>query len=580
MQLFSKLTYIFTKKQKIELLWVFILITVGAFLELAGVSVILPFVNAIISPESVLSSKGMNMVYSALGFSDINGFIIFLALFIIFVYVLKNLFLAYMYDVQYRFNYDNQRELSTMMMRRYISQPYSYHLVNGSEKMIQHITKDIDMFMAAVSGAMFLATELFVCIAIVTYLFIKDKSITLGLLIVMLAFVGIYFIFIKGRVKTYGIEVRKDNEKINKTIIESFGGIKEIKILERENYFIEKYDDSYAQFAEAQRKYQLLSVVPRPIMEAVCISGMLSVVALKMARGVSMAYFIPTLSLFVVAAFRMLPSFSRISSYMSQVIFNKAAVDFVYNDLKTISALPISNSEDNKIDDIIFNDKITVENVSFSYARNLKDVLDSVNMEIHKNESVGLIGPSGQGKTTLADLLLGLLMPTAGSIKVDGNSISGKMNLWHSKVGYIPQTIFLCDDTIKNNIAFGVKEEDINDERIWEALKEAQLLDFISELEDGINTYVGERGVRLSGGQRQRIGIARALYNKPDILVLDEATSALDNDTEIAVMDAINNLMGNKTLIIIAHRLSTIKNCDSVYQVNEGKITRVYDINQ
>lgn len=580
MQLFKKLNYIFTKKQKIELLWVFILITVGAFLELAGVSVILPFVNAIISPESVLSSKGMNMVYSALGFSDINGFIIFLALLIIFVYVLKNLFLAYMYDVQYRFNYDNQRELSTMMMRRYISQPYSYHLVNGSEKMIQHITKDIDMFMAAVSGAMFLATELFVCIAIITYLFIKDKSITLGLMFVMLAFVGLYFIFIKGRVKTYGIEVRKDNEKINKTIIESFGGIKEIKILERENYFIEKYDDSYAQFAEAQRKYQLLSVVPRPIMEAVCISGMLSVVALKMARGVSMAYFIPTLSLFVVAAFRMLPSFSRISSYMSQVIFNKAAVDFAYNDLKNISALPISNSEDNKIDDIIFNDKITVENVSFSYARNLKDVLDSVNMEIHKNESVGLIGPSGQGKTTLADLLLGLLMPTAGSIKVDGNSISEKMTLWHSKVGYIPQTIFLCDDTIKNNIAFGVKEEDINDEKIWEALEEAQLLDFISELEDGINTYVGERGVRLSGGQRQRIGIARALYNKPDILVLDEATSALDNDTEIAVMDAINNLMGNKTLIIIAHRLSTIKNCDSVYQVNEGKITRVYDINQ
>lgn len=580
MQLFKKLNYIFTKKQKIELLWVFILITVGAFLELAGVSVILPFVNAIISPESVLSSKGMNMVYSALGFSDINGFIIFLALLIIFVYVLKNLFLAYMYDVQYRFNYDNQRELSTMMMRRYISQPYSYHLVNGSEKMIQHITKDIDMFMAAVSGAMFLATELFVCIAIITYLFIKDKSITLGLMFVMLAFVGLYFIFIKGRVKTYGIEVRKDNEKINKTIIESFGGIKEIKILERENYFIEKYDDSYAQFAEAQRKYQLLSVVPRPIMEAVCISGMLSVVALKMARGVSMAYFIPTLSLFVVAAFRMLPSFSRISSYMSQVIFNKAAVDFAYNDLKNISALPISNSEDNKIDDIIFNDKITVENVSFSYARNLKDVLDSVNMEIHKNESVGLIGPSGQGKTTLADLLLGLLMPTAGSIKVDGNSISEKMTLWHSKVGYIPQTIFLCDDTIKNNIAFGVKEEDINDEKIWEALEEAQLLDFISELEDGINTYVGERGVRLSGGQRQRIGIARALYNKPDILVLDEATSALDNDTEIAVMDAINNLMGNKTLIIIAHRLSTIKNCDAVYQVNEGKITRVYDINQ
>lgn len=580
MQLLSKLNYIFSKKQKLELLWVFILITVGAFLELAGVSVILPFVNAIISPESVLSSKGMNMVYSLLGFKDANGFIIFLALFIIFVYVLKNLFLSYMYNVQYRFNYDNQRELSTMMMRRYISQPYSYHLVNGSEKMIQHITKDIDMFMAAVSGAMFLATELFVCIAIITYLFIKDKSITLGLLIVMLAFVGLYFIFIKGRVKTYGIEVRKDNEKINKTIIESFGGIKEIKILERENYFIEKYDDSYAHFAEAQRKYQLLSVVPRPIMEAVCISGMLSVVALKMARGVSMAYFIPTLSLFVVAAFRMLPSFSRISSYMSQVIFNKAAVDYVYNDLKTISALSISNSEDNKIDDIIFNDKITVENVSFSYARNLKDVLESVNMEIHKNESVGLIGPSGQGKTTLADLLLGLLMPTAGSIKVDGNSISEKMILWHSKVGYIPQTIFLCDDTIKNNIAFGVKEEDINDELIWEALEEAQLLDFISELEDGINTCVGERGVRLSGGQRQRIGIARALYNKPDILVLDEATSALDNDTEIAVMDAINSLLGNKTLIIIAHRLSTIKKCDSIYQVNEGKITRVYDINQ
>lgn len=575
MQLLKKLNYIFDKKQKQELIGVFILITIGSVLELLGVSVILPFVNAVISTDSIFNSKILCFIYHSFGFDNTNGFIIFLAILIIIVYFAKNVFLIYMYDVQYKFTFNNQRKLSTMMMRKYISQPYSYHLLNGSEKMIQHITKDVDMFMAAVSGVISLATEMFVCMVIAVFLFITDKSITIGLLLVMMTFIWLYFLFIKGKVKAFGIEVRNNNESINKTIIESFGGIKEVKYLGREKHFIDNYDKYYSGFSDSFRKYQVLSVILRPIMETICIIGMLSVVILKIARGVSMSYFIPTLSLFVVAAFRMLPSFSRMSSFLSQIVFNKSAVDFVYSDLMIINSLSDNNYNETKQKFLDFEKEISIENVSFSYSPQMKEVLTSVNMKIRKNESIGLIGPSGQGKTTLADIILGLLVPTNGSVKVDGVNISDNLNSWHKKIGYIPQNIFLCNDTIRSNIAFGICEDDIDDDKIWGALEEAQLVDFVKSLEEGVNTVVGERGVRLSGGQRQRIGIARALYHNPDILVLDEATSALDNETETAVMEAISRLMGNKTLIIIAHRLSTIKNCDYIYQVSEGNVSMV-----
>lgn len=565
----SKLNYIFDKKQKTNLIWVFVLITAGAFLELLGVSIILPFVNAVLSPETMLNNKAMSYVYNILHFENTYTFIAFLAACVIAIYVLKNVFLVYMYNIQYHFIYDNQCEMSSRMMGRYMSQPYIYHLSHGSGEMIQHITKDIDMFYAAVLGAISLLTEVFVCIALVIYLFILDKSITIGVALVLIAFVAIYTFFIKDRVNTYGAEYRKRGSLINKSIIEGFGGIKETKVLDREEYFITDYRKNYITFSECYRKFQLLSIVPRPLMETVCIGGMMSVVILKILNQVNLSYFIPTLSVFVVAAFRMLPSFGRITSFTNMIVFNKSAVEAVYNDVKIMNELDELKTTENT-NELLFANSVDIKGVAYSYPNTTTDVLKNVNISIKKNESIGLIGPSGQGKTTLADLILGILTPSKGKILVDGKDIAENMTSWHHMLGYIPQTIFLCDDTIRKNVAYGIDERDIDDERVLKALEEAQIKEFVLGLEDGVNTEIGERGVRLSGGQRQRIGIARALYNNPEVLILDEATSALDNDTEVAVMDAINRLQGNKTLIIIAHRLSTIENCDKIYRINNG----------
>ena len=565
----SRLNYIFDRKQKLELFWVFVLITAGAFLELLGVSIILPFVNAVLSPENMLNNKVMLFVYDLFRFENNYSFIAFLAACVIAIYILKNLFLVYMYNIQYHFIYDNQCEMSSKMMGRYMNQPYIYHLSHGSGEMIQHITKDIDMFYTAVLGTISLLTEVFVCMALVIYLFILDKSITIGLALVLVVFVAIYLLFIKDRVNTYGSEYRKRSTLINKSIIEGFGGIKETKVLDREDFFISDYRSNYITFSECYRKFQLLSIIPRPLMETVCIGGMMSVVILKILNQVNLSYFIPTLSVFVVAAFRMLPSFGRITSFTNMIVFNKSAVEAVYSDVKIMNELDELKTVEND-NELIFNNKIDISCVAYSYPNTTAEVLKRVDISIKKNESIGFIGPSGQGKTTLADLILGILTPSKGTIEVDGKDITENMTSWHHMLGYIPQTIFLCDDTIRKNVAYGINEEDIDDERVIRALEEAQIKDFVLRLEEGINTEIGERGVRLSGGQRQRIGIARALYNNPEVLILDEATSALDNDTEVAVMDAINRLQGNKTLIIIAHRLSTIENCDKIYRINDG----------
>lgn len=311
-------------------------------------------------------------------------------------------------------------------------------------------------------------------------------------------------------------------------------------------------------------------------METVCITGLLLVIVFKLLNGTQPTYFVTTVSIFAVAAFRMLPSFSKITNNLNNVMFNKVSVNALYNDLQDMNELESTRLLDSQKEKIIaFQQNITVKKADFRYPNTDKYVLKDVTFTIPKNNSIAFIGPSGEGKTTLADMILGLLAADNGRVLVDGEDIQDNISGWHKMLGYIPQTIYLMDDTIKNNIAYGIPQSEIDEKRLWKALEEAQIKEFIESLPKGIETEVGERGVRLSGGQRQRIGIARALYNNPEVLILDEATSALDNDTEAAVMDAINHLVGSKTLIIIAHRLSTIENCDIIYEVRNGKVKDV-----
>ena len=384
----------------------------------------------------------------------------------------------------------------------------------------------------------------------------------------------IFFIISKKVSSKLGRQNEFYNAKLFQWINQSLGGIKEVKILQREKYFIDSYRTNYKKVIWGARVNELLAAVPKYIVETVAIVGLVLAIIVKLLFGHgALETFVPQMAVFAVAAFRLLPSVGKINAYVNNVMYTKASLDMIYQDLCEIEKnKPIEVEWEGKTENWKFMKGVFAEHITYHYPDSDTEVLHDITLEIPKGKTVALIGPSGAGKTTLADIILGLLPPVSGVVRMDDKNIYENLRSWRQKLGYIPQSIYLSDDTIRNNVAFGIYEDQIDDDAIWKALEKAQLKDFVQGLEKGLDTYVGDRGVRLSGGQRQRIGIARALYHDPEILVLDEATSALDSSTEQAVMESIESLQGLKTMVIIAHRLTTIKNADLIYEVVEGKV--------
>lgn len=569
-----KINYIFDRKQKIKLVLLAFMIMIGAFCELLGITAILPFIEVTVDPGTVEKSRWMSMVYNYLGMESTNAFLALLALVLIVVYVVKNVYLAFMNYAIYRFTYNNQRALALRMLKLYMKQPYTFFLKYNSAELIRNVSDDTSALFDTVLSVMQLAVEVIVCGLLFVYLLITDKSITFAAGLVIIIALGVIVRSLKKDLHRRGDHVRECRGGMGKWLLQSFGGIKETIIMERQPYFENRYNEIYSDFSHNHCIYQTFAYLPKPIMETFCIGGILGVIALKLMRGVDSTYFVTTISVFAVAAFRLLPAFNRITGYISRIMFNHSAVAAVYHDIKEVEEIAKAHEEkmrNRQMKELPFEKDIKIDRISFHYPEVEADVLTDVTIDIPKNKSVAFIGPSGAGKTTMADILLGVLSPQSGCIRVDGVDVTDYMPEWHAKLGYIPQSIYLMDDTIRHNIAYALNDDEIDDERIRQVIEEAQLTEFVSTLEDGVNSVIGESGVRISGGQRQRIGIARALYNNPDVLVLDEATSALDGDTETAVMEAINSLAGKKTLIIIAHRLTTIRNCDLVYEISDHK---------
>ena len=573
MNLIHKINYIFNKNQKIRLIQLTVIIVIGAFFELLGVSAILPFINVVLEPDAIKTTSYLSFFYDLLGFHSVNDFMIFLGVCLIVVYIVKNIYVAMMYDAQYRFTYRNQCRISSRLLSSYLQESYLFHVEHNSAELLRNVNMDVAVFFQVVLGMLQLFTEVSVCFVLVVFLLFMDVWITIGVAVLLGVFAMGFMKLFRVRLREMGLKSRNYQAEMNKWMLQAMGGIKEIKVRNREVFFGEKYKTAYYLYAESQRKYSLLGILPRPILEMFCVTGLLIVVVIRLLCGVELDNFIPTLSVFAIAAFRMLPSFNRITNNMNTVMFNRTAVDRIYSDLKQ-SEQYLGEKCLKTTAEVDFQKEISVEGLVFTYPKADKPVLNKVSLKIPKNTSVAFIGPSGAGKTTLADLVLGVLEPQCGKILVDGKNIQSGMDSWHKKLGYIPQSIYIMDDTLRNNVAFGVLEEDIDDVKVWKALEEAQLKDFVGTLEDGLDTNIGEGGMRLSGGQRQRIGIARVLYNDPQVLVLDEATSALDTETESAVMEAIENFNGKKTMIIIAHRLSTVKNCNIVYKVDDHNVVR------
>lgn len=572
--LFSKLGYIFDKRDKWKLLLLTGAIVIGSFLELLAVMVFVPFIDILQNPGTIQSRWYLKAIYDLFGFHSSKNFIVLISVGIIGVYVVKNVYLILEKDYIFRFSYNTQMKLSTRLLAAYMKEPYTFHLNHNIAILQRSLHEDTSRFMQVILYALELLAELAVSAVLVIYLLVISKSITIIVLGFLAVFVGGFLLVSRKYSRRLGLENQGYQGKIFQWMNQALGGIKEIKILEREAYFTDEFRKYWKKYARGLRIARTISILPKYTVEAVSMTGLLVAVIVKLLFGeADSVYFISQLAAFAVAAMRLMPSVGRINEHASNMLYALPSVELVYHDLVGIEGLTANDREVRKADWKL-QKGIQVQGVSYHYPDTEEQVLNNVNLTIKKGTTVAFIGSTGSGKTTMVDIILGLLTPVKGAVMADGINVHKQPKTFHAQVGYIPQTIYLSDDTIRNNIAFGVREEEISEEAVRAAVEKAQLKEFIESLPHGLDTIVGDRGVRLSGGQRQRIGIARALYHDPEILVLDEATSALDNETESAVMEAIEHLQGMKTMLIIAHRLTTIRNVDVIYEVGGGKVTQ------
>ena len=571
----KKLRYVFDRKDKIKLVGLAILMVIGSVLELLAVAVFNPFIEVLMQTSSIEDDSFLKLFFTHIHLNGIEQYLVVLSALIAVIYLVKNIYLSFLQNVILSFSYTTRMNLATRLLTTYMNEPYTFHLSKNIAEMQRCLQSDTSQFMSLINSCLQLTVEMVTCLALAAYLFHTSHSITVVIGVLLLLCIGLFFMISKKVSSRLGRQNENYNAKLFQWINQSLGGIKELKILQREEYFIDSYKTNYKKLIWGARVNELIAALPKYIVETVAMVGLVFAIIIKLLFGHgALETFIPQIAVFAVAAFRLLPSVGRINAYINSIMYNKASLDMIYDDLKEIDSEPVQEIEwQEKKEKWIFTKGVTVEHVSYHYPDSDVEVLHDISLEIPKGKTVALIGPSGAGKTTLADIILGLLPPVSGVVRMDQHNVYENLRSWREKLGYIPQSIYLSDDTIRNNVAFGIYEAQIDDNAIWKALEKAQLKEFVQGLENGLDTYVGDRGVRLSGGQRQRIGIARALYHDPEILVLDEATSALDSSTEQAVMESIESLQGLKTMIIIAHRLTTIKNADLVYEVSGGNVT-------
>ncbi len=576
MEILKKINYLLNKRSKQKIGWLLILIIIGSFAELLGVSILLPIIDLSMDGSDYTANNFCKVIIHFTGTSDKKTVLLCLIGSTIAIYILKNLYLAAMYSYLYKTAAEVKRELSTKLLKSYLKQPYSYFLYKNSSELIRSVNEDTGQFYQVILNILRVVTNGVTALALIVYLAIENFAMTITVAILVGLSAVVIFLGVQKKTAKLGKMKQKHSSSLIQYMQQSIEGIKEIKLLSTEQYFVSQYDKTYYKQTDVERKYNVLNWLPKYMIETVCIAGIMGFMGINIMYNVNYAALIPQLAVFAAGAFKLLPAVNGLYSYMNTIVFFKASVDLLYHDVKDTEKYKTNEEEiHSEITELPFSKKVEVKNAVFHYQNVEKNVLDQVNMEIEKGTSVALIGASGGGKTTMADIVLGFLSLQSGTVEVDGVDIQTNIRGWRKNIGYIPQNIYLTDDTIRNNIAFGIPKDQINDTEVWRALEEAQLKDFVESLPEGLDTEVGERGVRISGGQRQRIGIARALYRNPSFLVFDEATSALDNDTEKEVMKAIDSLHGNKTMLMIAHRLSTIENCDHVYKVENGKVEKV-----
>ncbi|MCI9219010.1 MAG: ABC transporter ATP-binding protein [Lachnospiraceae bacterium] len=575
-RIIKKLRVLLDKKQKATMAGLMILMVIGAFLQTAGVGLLVQAVNVVIDPGAVEKNGYVRAFYELLGSRDFQNFSVTVMVLLVVVFGVKNLFLFVQQKLTFAFVYANQFRTSERMLRNYLRRGYEFYLNADTAVVQRSITSDVNNMYALILALLQLLSDGVVSLFVVSYCLMANGVMTMLLAFALVLLMAVIKKVLKPIMHKAGEDNQNYYSSLFKWISQTVQGIKEIKIICKEQYFVDEYQKCGRGYVNAVQRYSLYNNVPKLLIETVCIAVMMGYMIVLTVTGVSTENMLEVFSTLAAAAFVLLPAVNRINNQINSIAFFEPFFMGVSDNLQ-------DEIEDNKVDmsfaageqeKLPLERCIELRDITYAYPNTEKLIFDHADLTIEVGSAVGIVGTSGAGKSTIVDVLLGLLEVKSGSICADGVDVKTNYRAFLKNIGYIPQMIFMLDDTIRKNVAFGVHEEEIDEARVWEVLREAQLDEFVRSLPEGLDTGIGERGIRLSGGQRQRIGIARALYYDPEVLILDEATSALDNDTEGAIMDSINRLHGKKTLVIIAHRLQTIEKCDAVYRVEEGKIRR------
>jgi len=568
------LFYILPKGDAVKLFVLFVLMLVAAALEVAGIGMIPAFVAIVADPDRVMSAEWLQPLIGMLGIGNAQDLLIWGSVVLVGIFIIKSIYIITFNFFEARFIFNRRYTISYRLMQSYMQAPYTFHLQRNTSELLRNISQEINVLINnVITNILMMGREGVVTLAILIFLFSMEPLITMLVILLSGFGAGTFILLNKKKMKEYGEEEQERRAEMIKAVNQGLGGIKEARVLNRENEFIDKFRVEAFKSTRLMAYLRFIQQIPRPVVETTAVLGMLMIAVLLVWQDRSMGAIIPILTLFAMATVRLMPSVQQLVSMYTRLRYNIVSLDPVYDDLKELAAFNTQFKKDRKKNNQLkLNNCIKITNVSYHYPDSEVQALENISLTVPKGKAVGFVGSSGAGKTTIVDLILGLLEPDKGEILIDGIDIQQNLSAWQKNMGYIPQSIYLADETLRSNIAFGIPKEEIDDSKVLNAVKLAQLGTLIEQLPAGLETIIGENGTRLSGGQRQRVGIARALYHAPDVLVMDEATSALDNITEKQITNAIESLKGERTLIMIAHRLSTVKNCDMLYFMEEGKI--------
>ena len=572
MDLLRKLRAIFTRDELVSFAWLMLALLVMGLFEVVGIASIMPFMQLISQPDAIAENEWLQWAYDTFGFQDERSFLFATGVGVLLLMAMSNAMAVLVNWMQHSLVWKNAHSLSVRLLKTYMNQPYEFFLTRNSSDMSKQILSEVKELARAMMLPMLqFIGKLFVALVIFGLLFVVDAKLSTIILVVFgVVYAGI-FLTIRPMLSRLGAKRFAANRFRFKSTVEAFGNIKIIKTRGCEGYFLKRFSAASRRVSRVMPRFQIIRFAPTSFVQTVAFGGILVIVLYLLSTRDDFQNVVPLLSLYALAGYRLMPAFKELFSAMGTIRYHMPVIDEVYNDLQMMTPLRRSGSKNER--PFSFTAEIALYDVAFRYGASEQPVLDGVSLRIPKNASVAFVGPTGSGKTTLVDIICGLLSPTEGVVLIDDVPLTPEnAQRWQSKIGYVPQEVLLYDDTIAKNIAFGVPDEEIDLERVRRAAQMAHIHEFIGELEDGYDTGVGERGARLSGGQRQRLGLARALYHEPDVLVLDEATSSLDGITEVAVMEAIEEMSQKMTIITIAHRLGTVKDCDRIFLLDEGRI--------